>query len=70
MFPIVGLDAIGETSIAAGSRYYRRLILFVLKLHDHLCLFRVLKGLNDLMPARFSLYILDVKAECLTMLCL
>ena len=70
MFPSGGLVAIGETPIAAGSRYYRRLILFVLKLHDHLCLFRVLKGLNDLMLVRISLYILDVKAECLTMLCL
>ena len=63
-----GLVAIGETPIAAGSRYYRRLILFVLKLHDHLCLFRVLKGLKDLMLVRITLYILDVKAECFTVL--
>ena len=65
-----GLVAIGETPIAAGSRYYRRLILFVLKLHDHLCLFRVLKGLKDLMLVRITLYFLDVKAECFTVLCL
>ncbi len=68
MFPIGGLVAIGETPIVAGSRYYGRLIIFVLKLHDNLCLFRVLKGLKDLMLVRISLYILDVKAECLTML--
>ena len=70
VFPIGGLVAIGETPIAAGSRYYRRLINFVLKLHDHLCLFRVLKGLKNLIHVRILLYILDVKAECLTMLCL
>ena len=60
MFPIGGLVAIGETLIATGLRYYRRLILFVLKLHDHLCFFRVLKGLKDLMLVRITLYILDV----------
>ncbi len=70
MFSIGGLVAIGETPIAAGSGYYRRLINFVLKMHDYFCLFRVLKELNDLMSVRISLYILDVKAECLTMLCL
>ncbi len=68
MFPIGGLVAIGETPIAVGSRYYRRLVNFVSKPHDNLCLFRVLKRLNDLMPVRISVYILDVKAECLTML--
>ena len=62
VFPIGGLVDIGETPIAAGSRHYRQLINFVLKLHDHLCLFRILKGLKDLMPSRISLYILDVKA--------
>ena len=62
MFPIGGLVAIGETPIAFGSRYYRRLILFVLRLHDHLSSFRVLKELKDLMHVRVTLYILDVKA--------
>jgi len=68
VFPIGGLVDIGETPIAAGSRYYRQLINFVLKPHDRLCLFRVLKGLKDLMFVRILLYILDVKAEYLTML--
>ena len=68
VFPIGGLVAIGGTPIATGSRYYRRLINFVLKLHDHLCLFRVLKGLKDLMLVRITLYILDVKDECFTVL--
>jgi hypothetical protein len=67
-FLVGGLVAIGETPIAAGSRYYRQLINIMLKLHDRLCLFRVLKGLNDLMSFRISLYILDDKAELLTML--
>ncbi len=62
-FPIGGFIAIAKTPIAAGSWYYRRLINFVLKLHDHVCLFRVLKGLKDLM-VRISLYSLHVKAEC------
>ena len=61
--PIGGLVDIGETPIASGSRYYRQLINFVLKLHDRLCLARVLKGLDDLMSFRISLYILDIKAE-------
>ena len=61
-FPIGGLADIGETPIAADSRYYRHLINFVLVPHDRLCLFRVLKGLKDLMPSRISMYILDVKA--------
>jgi hypothetical protein len=60
VFPIVGLVAIGEIPIAARSRYHRRLINFVLKLYDHLCLFRVLKELNDLMPVRILLYITSV----------
>ena len=68
VFPIGMLVDIGETSIAAGSRHYRQLMNFVLKLHDSLCLFRVLNGLNDLMHFRISLYIMDVKANCLTML--
>ncbi len=67
-FPIGGLVAIGETPIAAGSRYYRQLVNFVSKPHDNLCLFRALKGLNDLMPVRILLHILDVKAECLNRL--
>ncbi len=58
--PIGGLVAIGETSIATGSRYYRRLINFVL--------FRVLKGLKDLMLVKITVYVLDVKAECFTVL--
>jgi len=66
-FPIGGLADIRETPIAAGARYYRRLTNFVLKPHDHLCLFRVQKGLKYLMPSRIVLYILDVKTECLTM---
>ena len=70
VFPIGGLVDISETSIAAASRYCRQLIIFVVKPHDHLCLFQVLKGLNDIMLVRFSMYILDVKAECLiTTLC-
>ncbi len=67
LFPIGGLVAIGETHIAPGSRYYLRLINFVLKLHDHRYLFQALKELKDLTPVRISLYILKVKAECLTM---
>ena len=68
VFPIGGLVNIGEAPIAADSRHYRHLINFVLVPHDHLWLFQALKELNDLMPFRISLYILDVKAECLTML--
>ena len=44
VFPIGGLVAIGETPIAADSRYYRRLILFMLKLHDHLLFIPSSKG--------------------------
>ncbi len=62
VFPIGGLVDIGETPIAAGSRYYRQLNNFVLKPHDHACLFRDLKGLKYLIPVRISLYVLDVKA--------
>ena len=68
VFPIGGLVNIGEAPIAADSRHYRHLINFVLVPHNRLCLFRVPKGLKDHMLVRFSLYILDVKAECLTML--
>jgi hypothetical protein len=68
VFPNGGLVDIGETHIAAGSRYCRLIINFVVKPHDHLCLFQVLKGLTHLMSVRISLYILDVKAECLIML--
>jgi hypothetical protein len=67
-FPIGGLVDIGETPIAPGSRYYRQLINFEFKPHDRLCLFPVQKESKDLMLGRISLYILDVKAECLTML--
>jgi hypothetical protein len=49
VFTIGGLVAIGKTPIAAGSLYYRQLINFAWKPHDRLCLFRVLKGLKDLM---------------------
>ena len=62
VFPIGGLVDIGETPIAADSRHYHQQVKFVLKLHDHLWLSRVLKGLKDLMPSRISMYILDVKA--------
>ena len=68
VFPIGGLADFGGTLIAAGSSYYRRLDNFVLKPHDHLCLFRVPKGLKYCIPLRISFYILDVKAECLIML--
>jgi hypothetical protein len=34
VFSIGGLVAIGETPIAAGSRYYRQLIDFLLKPRD------------------------------------
>jgi len=69
VFPIGGLVDIGETPITTGSRHYRQPINFVLTLQDRLCLFRILKRLNHIiMPFRISLYILDVKAECLTML--
>ena len=68
VFPIGGLVDIGETTIATDSRHYRQLVNFVLVPHGYLCLFRVLKGLKDLMPSRILLYIPDVKAEGLTML--
>jgi len=63
-----GLVVIGETPIATDQRYHRQLINFELKLHDRLCLLRILKDLNDLMSSRISLYIMNVKTECLTML--
>ena len=62
VFSIGGLDDIGETPIAADSRRYHQLVNFVLKPHDNLWLFRVLKGLKVLVPSRISMYILDVKA--------
>ena len=62
VFPIGGLVDIGETPIAAESRRYRHLVNFVLKPHDHLCLFQILKGLKHLMPRKISIHILDVKA--------
>ena len=43
VIPIGGLVDIGETPITTGSRYCRQLNNFVVKPHDHLCLFRVLK---------------------------
>ena len=61
-FLLVGLVGIGKTPIAVDSRYYHRLINFVWVPHDHLCLFRVLKEIKDLMPSIISMYILDVKA--------
>ena len=54
VFLIGGLVDIGETPIATDSRHYHQLVNFVLKPHDHLWLFRVLKGLKDLMPVRIS----------------
>jgi hypothetical protein len=68
VFPIVGLVDIGETPIAADSRHYRHEVNFVLVQHDHLCLFRNLKGINDLMPSRILTHILGVKVGGLTML--
>ena len=68
VLPIGGLVAIGETPIATGLRYYRQLLKLRVEAHDRLCLFRVLKGLNDLMSLRISLYIPDVKAQFVTML--
>ena len=68
VFPIGGLVNIGETPIATDSRHCRQLVNFVFKPHDHFCLFRVIKGLKDLMLVRISLYNLDIKAECLIML--
>ena len=62
VFHIGGLVDIGETPIATDSRHYHQLVNFVLKPHDHLWLFRVLKGLKDLMPSIILMYILDVKA--------
>jgi hypothetical protein len=68
VFPIGGLVDIGETPIPTDSRHYHQLVNFVLKPHDHLFLFRAQKELKDLMLVRSSLYILDIKAEYLTMI--
>ena len=66
VFPIGGLVDIGETAIAAGSRYCRQLVNFVLTSPEQLCLFRVLDGIFDLIPVRISMYILDVKVGSLS----
>jgi hypothetical protein len=61
VFPIGGLVYIGETAIAAGSRYCRQLINFVLKSLEQLHLLKVLDGLMDLNAVRINMYILDDK---------
>jgi hypothetical protein len=60
VFPIGGLVDIGETAIAAGSRYCRQLVNFVIK-PEQLCLFKVLDAVLDLNPVRINMYILDFK---------
>ena len=60
VFPIGGLVDIGETAIAAGSRYCRQLVNFVIK-HEQMCLFKVLDAVLDLNPVRINMYILDFK---------
>ncbi len=66
VFPIGGLVDIGETAIAAGSRYCRQLFYFVLTSPEQLCLFKVLDGILDLIPVRISMYILNVKVGSLS----
>ena len=68
VFPIGGLVRIGETPIAAGSRYCRQLVNFQLKSPEQLCLFKVIDGVMDSMPARISLFILDFKVGALSTL--
>jgi hypothetical protein len=68
VFPIGGLVDIGETPIAAGSRYCRQQINFVFKSPDQLCLFKVIDSVIDLNPIRINMFILDVRGNSLTTL--